>query len=269
MIRPPKSWLPQNPRELWDFRGLLARLAARDLTLRYRQTFLGMIWVVLQPLLGAGALTFVFGSVAGLKGPHGVPIFVMSFASMTAWNMFGTLTSRSSGSLLGNSAMIQKVFFPRLLLPLSTLLSTLVDLGVSLLVMVGLLVYYRIWAGPAIILAPVWLALFALIGLGLGSMAASMSVRYRDIQYILPMVMQFLPFVSPVGFTLANAPHGLRWLVVANPMTGLLEAFRWSVLGTAFPPMGVFVYSIIGTLGVFTLGIVVFSRLERQFADVI
>ena len=214
VIRPPRSWLPTNLRELWDFRGLLVRFAARDLTLRYRQTFLGMIWVVLQPLFGAGALSFVFGSVAGLKGPKGVPIFVLSFAGMTAWNLFGTLTSRASGSLLGNSAMIQKVFFPRLLLPLSSLLSTLVDLCVSMVVLV-------------------------------------------------------VPLVSPVGFTLADAPHGLRWLVVANPLTGLLEAVRWSTIGTAFPPGGILAYSVGGTFAIFVFGILVFTRLERQFADVI
>lgn len=269
VIRPPRSWLPANPRELWDFRGLLARFAARDLTLRYRQTFLGMIWVVLQPLLGAGALSFVFGSVAGLKGPKGIPIFVLSFAGMTAWNLFGTLTLRASSSLLANSAMIQKVFFPRLLLPLSALLSTLVDLGVSLIVLVVLLAINGIWAGPAVLLLPVWFLLLSLAGLGLGGATAAMSVRYRDIQYILPVALQFLPLVSPVGFTLADTPHGLRWLVVANPLTGLLEAVRWSTLGTPFPPGGTLLYSVLGTFAVFLGGIVVFSRLERQFADVI
>lgn len=269
VIRPPRSWLPTNLRELWDFRGLLVRFAARDLTLRYRQTFLGMIWVVLQPLFGAGALSFVFGSVAGLKGPKGVPIFVLSFAGMTAWNLFGTLTSRASGSLLGNSAMIQKVFFPRLLLPLSSLLSTLVDLCVSMVVLVVLLVINGIWAGPAVLALPLWFALLSLAGLGLGGATAAMSVRYRDIQYILPVMMQFLPLVSPVGFTLADAPHGLRWLVVANPLTGLLEAVRWSTIGTAFPPGGILAYSVVGTFAIFVFGILVFTRLERQFADVI
>ena len=269
VIKPPKSWLPANPGEIWDFRGLLVRFLSRDLTLRYRQTFLGMIWVVLQPLLGAGALSFVFGSVAGLKGPNGIPIFVLSFAGMTMWNLFGTLTTRSSGSLLQNSALISKVFFPRLILPMSTMLSTLVDFGVALVVLAVLLAANGVFAGAALVALPIWIVLFALAGLGIGSASAAMSVRYRDIQYILPVMMQFLPFVSPVGFTLANSPHGLRWLVLANPLTGLLEGARWSLLGTPFPPIGTLLYSVIGTLVVAVGGVMIFTRLERQFADVI
>lgn len=269
VIRPPKSWLPANPGEIWDFRGLLVRFLARDLTLRYRQTLLGAIWVVIQPLLGAGALTFVFGSVAGLKGTNGIPIFVMSFAGMTAWNLFGSLTTRASGSLLQNAALISKVFFPRLLLPLSALLSTLVDFAVALALLVVILVANGVFAGWTLLTLPFWILFFALGGLGLGSMAAALSVRYRDIQFILPVALQFLPFISPIGFTLADTPHGLRWLVLANPLTGLLEGVRWCLLGTPFPSDGVLAYSLIGTLVVFVAGVGIFTRLERQFADVI
>lgn len=269
VIKPPKSWLPANPGEIWDFRGLLVRFLSRDLTLRYRQTFLGMVWVLLQPLLGAGALSFVFGSVAGLNGPDGIPIFVLSFAGMTMWNLFATSTTRSSTSLLSNTALISKVFFPRLILPMSTLLSTLVDFLVALAVLAVLLVANHIFAGIALLTLPVWVILFAMCGLGLGSAAAALSVRYRDIQYILPVVLQFLPFVSPIGFTLADTPAGLRWLVLINPLTGLLEGARWALLGTPFPPAGVFAYSLIGTAVLFIGGIAVFARLERQFADVI
>ena len=186
--------------------GSAHRFAARDLTLRYRQTFLGVVWVVLQPLLGAGVLSFAFGTVAGLNAPAGVPYFVFTFAGMTAWNLFSTLTLRSGSSLVGNASMIQKVFFPRLLLPASSLLSTLVDLGVSLVVLAILLVLSSIWAGAALLILPFWLLLFCLVGLGLGLVTGALAVRYRDVQYVLPVAMQFLLFASPIAFSLASAP---------------------------------------------------------------
>lgn len=269
VLRPPGRWFSLSPRELWLYRGLLSRFAARDLTLRYRQTLLGMIWVVLQPLLGAGALTFVFGAVGGLKGPNGVPLIIVSFAGMTAWNLFANLALRSGSSLVGNAAMIQKIFFPRLILPMSSVLSGLVDLAVSLVVLAVMLAINGTWAGAALVTLPLWFALLALPGLGLGALAGALSVRYRDIQYVLPVVLQFLPFVSPVGFTLANAPHGLRWLVLVNPLTGLLEAVRWATIGTPFPPARILAYSVVGSLLIFFAGIALFDRLERQFADVI
>jgi lipopolysaccharide transport system permease protein len=246
----------------------LARFAARDLTLRYRQTFLGIIWVVLQPLLGAAVLSFVFGTVAGVQGPPGVPYFVFTFTGMTAFNLFSTLGNRASFSLIGNASMIQKVFFPRLLLPLSTLLSTLVDLGVSVAVLVVLLVANGIWAGAQILLFPAWLLLFAAMGMGVGLVAASLTVRYRDVQYILPVTMQFLLFASPIAYSVSGL--GKRsWFFALNPLTGALEGVRWSVLGTTAPSLGATVYSVFAGVVAMLAGLVVFSRMERQFADVI
>ncbi len=269
VARPRKSWLPANPRDLWLFRGLLARFTARDLTLRYRQTVLGMSWVVLQPLLGAGVLSFVFGSVAGLKGPAGIPYFVFSFAGMVAWNLYSNITLRAGTVLIGNASMIQKVFFPRLLLPLSQVGSSLVDLAVSLAVLAVLLVVYGIWAGWGLLLLPVWLLLFILAALGLGLTAGSLAVPYRDVQYVLPVAMQFLLFATPIAYSIDAAPASTRWLFYINPLSGLFEAVRWSTLGTPFPSAGLISYSIIATLAMFVLGVMVFSRLERRFADVI
>jgi len=269
VVRPRRAWLPTNGRELWQFRGLLARFAARDLTLRYRQTFLGMIWVVLQPLLGAAVLSFVFGNVAGLKAPGGIPYFVFTFAGMTAFNLYSTLATRASTSLISNAPMIQKVFFPRLLLPFSTLLSTLVDLGVSVAVLVILLVANGIWAGAQILLFPVFLTMMAAGGMGLGLIAAALSVRYRDVQYVLPVALQFLLFASPIAYSAGTAPASTQWFFAVNPLTGLLEGVRWSVLGTAAPSAGALTYSVLASVAVLFAGLVIFSNLERQFADVI
>lgn len=269
VVRPRRPWLPSNPRELWMFRGLLARFAARDLTLRYRQTLLGMVWVVLQPLLGAGVLSFVFGGVAGLKGPPGMPYFVFSFAGMLAWNLYSNVVLRASTVLTANAGLVQKVFFPRLLLPVSQVLSSLVDVVVSLLVMAVLLVAYGVWAGPALLLLPVWLLLFVLSGLGVGLAAGSLAVRYRDVQYVVPVAIQFLLFATPIAYLVTAAPAGKRWLYDLNPLTGLFEAARWSMLGTPLPTGGQLAYSVGFGLALFVAGLVVFSKLETQFADVI
>jgi lipopolysaccharide transport system permease protein len=269
ILRPRKSWVPADPRELWEFRGLLARFAARDITLRYRQTALGAIWVVLQPLLGAGILTFVFGKVAGLPAPAGIPYFVFSLVGMVGWTAFSQVANRSSGSLVSNASLVQKVFFPRLLLPASTVLSTGVDIAVSLGLLVVLLAVEGIWAGAAIVTFPLWLALFVLLGLGLGLGAGAMMVRFRDVQYVLPVGVQLLLFLSPVAYSLDAVPAGARTLYELNPLAGILEGFRWSLLGTPAPTAGTIAYSAAASVLVLVVGLLIFNRMEQEFADVI
>jgi lipopolysaccharide transport system permease protein len=269
ILRPRRSWVPADPRELWEFRGLLARFAARDVTLRYRQTALGAVWVVLQPLLGAGILTFVFGNVAGLPAPPGIPYFVFSLVGMVGWTAFSQVTIRSSGSLVSNASLVQKVFFPRLLLPASTVLSTAVDIAVSLGLVVVLLVVEGIWAGAAILTFPVWLGLFVVLGLGLGLGASALMVRYRDVQYVLPVGVQLLLFISPVAYSLEAVPAGSRTLYELNPLAGILEGFRWSLLGTPRPPAGLIAYSVAASVLVLVVGLLIFNRMEQEFADVI
>jgi len=268
-IRPRKGWLPTNPRELWEFRELLRQFAVRDITLRYRQTALGVIWVVLQPLLAAGILSFVFGSVANLKAPAGVPYFVFTLAGMTAWNAFSNTLTRSGGVMVGNATMIQKVFFPRLLLPLSTVLSTLLDVAVSLVLMAVLMIVSGVAPGVELILLPVWLALVLLLSLGAGLAAGALMVRYRDVQYVLPVAVQFLLFASPVAYPLSAVPAHAQRLFELNPLTGLLEGFRWSLIATPAPSVGLACYAAGASVAIFVLGLGLFNRLERQFADVI
>lgn len=269
VIKPRRGWLPANPRELWEFRELCRRFGARDITLRYRQTALGVTWVILQPLLAAGVLSFVFGSVAGLEGPPGIPYFVFSLAGMVGWNAFSQIAIRSSGSMVASAAMVQKVFFPRLLLPLSTVLSTSVDIAVSVGLLVVLLVANSIWAGAAVLTLPFWLFLMASAGLGLGLIASALMVTYRDVQYVLPVGVQLLLYASPVAFTVDAAPESTQWVFQINPLTGALEGLRWSVLGTDAPTAGLFAYSVVACVGLLVVGTVFFSRKEREFADVI
>lgn len=268
-IRPRHGWLPADPRELWEFRELCLRFGARDVTLRYRQTALGVIWVILVPLLGAGILSFVFGSVADLEAPEGVPYFVFSLAGMVAWTAFAQTTTRASASLLGNAQLVGKVFFPRLLLPLSTMLSTLVDVAVSLVLLIVLLVASGVRPGLGVITFPVWLLALLALALGIGLAAGALMVRYRDVQYVLPVGIQFLLFASPVAYTLASVPASSQTWYKLNPLAGLLEGTRWSLIGTGRPSAALAAYSIGVSLVVLAAGTLVFSRMERQFADVI
>jgi lipopolysaccharide transport system permease protein len=261
--------LPANPRELWAYRTLLARFAARDVTLRYRQTALGITWVILQPLLGAGVLSFVFGTVANLDGPSGIPYFVFSLTGMVSWTAFSQVTIRSSTSLVGNAQLVSKVFFPRLLLPLSTVMSTLVDVGVSLVLLAVLIGAYGVVPGVAVVLLPLWILLLIAAALGVGMAAGALMVRYRDVQYLLPVAVQFLLYASPVAYSLAAVPASARTVLTLNPLTGLLEGVRWSVLDTARPSVGLVAYSVSTSMLSLLAGLLLFSRMERRFADVI
>ena len=268
-ITPRRRWLPTDPRELWEFRALLSRFAARDITLRYRQTALGVIWVVLQPLLGAGALSFVFGTVADLPGPPGIPYFVFSLTGMVAWTAFSQIATRSASSLVGNAQLVSKVFFPRLLLPLSTVLSTLVDVVISLVLLGALMAWFGIVPTAAVLLFPVWILLLVGAALGIGMGTGALMVRYRDVQYLLPVAVQLLLYASPVAYALSAVPADARGVFTLNPLTGLLEAIRWSVLDTPKPSPQLLTYSVCVATLLFAIGLMAFSRMERQFADVI
>jgi len=253
---------------LHEFRDLLRAFAARDITLRYRQTALGPIWVLLQPLLAAAIFSFVFGRVAKL--PSGaVPYVVFSFAGLLAWNAFNAILTKASASLTQYSAMVSKVYFPRLLLPLSVVGSSLLDFAVSLIVMVILDLGYGINPGLKALLLPVWLAIVVALALGLGLVACTLMVRYRDVQYVLPIAAQMLLYASPVAYGLNAVPGSARTLVELNPLTGVLEAFRWSLVGTTHPPAAALCWSAGAALAALVLGIFVFASFERDFADVI
>ena len=268
-IRPTSGWQAINLRELWQFRDLLTTLAQRDVKLRYRQTSLGVLWVVLQPLLAAGIFSFVFGKVAKLPAPHGIPYLVFSYAGLLAWNAFSSTLTKSSGCLLQNSNLVSKVYFPRLALPLSTVFSTLIDFGVALVVMAALMAVNHVVPTLAVLLLPIWLLLIVLLALGVGLYAAALMVSYRDIQYVLPVVTQFLLYASPVAYSATLVPAKYRVVFEVNPLTGLLEAFRWSLLGVGHLPVGAVAYAALVTVTVFVAGAFSFKSMERKFADVI
>ncbi len=256
--------------ELLRFRDLLWTLAERDLRVRYKQTVLGVIWVVLQPLMAALIFAFVFGFIAGLPS-DGEPYLIFAFSGMTAWSAFSNVLTRMSASLLSNGSMLSKIYFPRLVLPLSSVIAALVDSSFSLGLMFILMVIYRVPPGWGIIFLPVWLVILVLLALGLGLMTSSWMVRYRDVGHIIPVVLQLGLFISPVAWPMTNPKLSARFLTILrlNPISSLLEAFRWSLFGHGAPPLGALVYATVVAIVVFWAGMMVFKQQERSFADVI
>ncbi|HZO90238.1 MAG TPA: ABC transporter permease [Chthonomonadaceae bacterium] len=268
VIRPTSGWQALNLRELWQFRDLLITLAIRDVKLRYRQTALGALWVVLQPLIAAGIFAFVFGRVARMPS-DGVPYFLFAYAGLLGWNAFNSTLTKASNCMVQNAQLVSKVYFPRLILPLSTVASTLIDFSVALAMLAVLMGLYGIMPGMGLFLLPICLLLLLLLSLGLGLFAAALMVRYRDVQYVLPVMAQFVMYASPVAYAVSAVPDRLRSLYLINPLSGLLEGCRWALLGRGALHPGYFVYSALTAILVFAWGALAFKKMERQFADVI
>lgn len=280
IIRPTGGWQALDLRQVWQFRDLLSTLAQRDVKLRYRQTALGAVWVILQPLVAAGIFSFVFGAVAGLPS-GGVPFIVFSYAGLLCWNLFSNTLSKASNVLVANSQLVSKVYFPRLVLPLSTIYSSLIDFGVAAAMLAVLMVIFGVVPGWGLLLLPLWMALTLLLAIGCGLYLSALMVSYRDVQYIVPVMMNFLLYASPVAYSISTvlnkisgklSPEMSIWAgraFLANPMAGLLEAFRWSILGGQEPIWGAVIYSALCSVALFVGGAFAFKKMERRFADVI
>lgn len=268
VITPPGRLPLPSVRELWEAREVFTRFGTRDLKLRYRQTALGVIWVVLQPLLSAGIFSVVFGQIANLSS-DGVPYFVFSFAGMLAWTLFNGIVSRAAPSLVNNQALVSKVFFPRMLVPLSSVLSVLVDFLVASALMVVLLLVYGVQPGWALLALPLWVLAVILLGSGLGMACSALMVKFRDVAYVVPFALQTLLYASPLAYSLSEVGENIRWLFDLNPLTWVLEGFRWSLLGLEQPAVWQMVATGGVSVAVFAGGALIFSKMERGFADVI
>jgi len=269
-LRPTTGWVSIELHELAEFRDLLVELARRDIKLRYRQTALGIMWVVLQPLIAAGVLNFAFGIVAGARPPGG-SYFLFTFVGLLAWNLFSFTLSKTSYSLVGNSYLVSKVYFPRLILPLSGTLSTLLDFAVALAVYVVLLAFQGSSPPALAQLLPVWIGLILCLALGAGFIAAALTVKYRDIQHILPIVVPFLLYASPVAYDVSQIPVRYQTaFYLVNPLAALIAGMRASLVpGGTLPPLAFVSWSTAVALGLFVFGAAVFKRTERSFADVV
>lgn len=265
-MEPPHGWGFFPFREVWAYRELLLFLVWRDVKLRYKQTALGVVWVVLQPLALAAMFTVVFSRF--LSAPSaGLPYPVFVLAALVPWQLFAAALSRASLSLVANEHLLTKIYFPRILIPLASVLTASIDMLLTLLVLAAVLVVYGVGVSLPILLLPVLLGLALLAALGVGLLLAALNVRYRDIQAIIPFLTQIWLFATPIAYAPSLVPSDWRWLYELNPMVGLVEGMRWTLVGGDAPQALVTSVAIIAVLLV--TGITYFRRAERHFADIV
>jgi lipopolysaccharide transport system permease protein len=267
VIQPSRGWRALDLRELWRFRELVYILALRDVKVRYKQTALGVAWVLLQPLLAMGIFSIVFGS-RGLT-TNGVPYPLFVISGLVPWFYFSNATSGASGSVVGNTQLISKVYFPRLAIPLAAVLGNLVDLSIGILLMLLLLLVFGVGWTAQLLMVPVLVVLMVLTALGVSVWLSALDVQYRDVRYAVPFFIQVWLFATPVIYSAADVPERWRPILALNPMTGIIEAFRWAFLGTRDPPSAALIASMGVVLVLLTTGLLYFRRMERTFADVI
>jgi lipopolysaccharide transport system permease protein len=256
-------------KDLWEYRELLYFLIWRDIKVRYKQTLIGAGWAVLQPLLTMIVFTLIFARLASIPS-DGLPYPLFSYAALLPWNYFARSLSNSVNSVVGNAHLITKIYFPRLLLPIAACLSGLVDVGISFVFLFGMMIWYRVWPSWSGLLAlPVLLLFTVLTVLAVSLWLSVINVRYRDVGQAIPFLIQLWLFVSPVAYPASMVPEKWRLLYSLNPMTGVVEGFRWALLQKGMPSLDLLVVSVLLVLGTLAGGLVFFRRLEKTFADVV
>ncbi len=267
-LRPSTGWLSVDFKELWRFRELIFFLTWRDIKVRYKQALLGVAWAVLQPLLTVLIFTVIFGVLLSVPS-QGLPYPLFALTALLPWQLFATALQRSSISLVGNANLITKIYFPRLAIPLSSVLAALVDFGVSFVVLMGVMAYYRFWPGWNILWVPPIILLALLTALSMGLWLSALNVQYRDVQHMVPFIVQVWMYASPIVYPIETIPAGIwRRLYGLNPMVGVIQGFRWALLDGA-PPDATMLISI-GVMVIFLIsGLYYFRRMEKTFADIV
>jgi len=267
-IAPPRSWHDLNLRELWDFRELLYFFVWRDLKVRYKQTAIGAAWAVLQPFMTMIVFSLFFGKLAHIPS-NGLPYPVFYYSALLPWMYFAGALQNATNIMVENQRVITKVYFPRLLLPMSAVVSGLVDMGIGFVVFLGIMAYYRIAPSRATLLLPFFLLLALLTALGVGLWLSALNAIYRDVRYVLPFLVQFWMFASPVAYPSSLVPARWRWLYGLNPMAGVIEGFRWALTGQGAPPSLMLGVSTVAVLVVLVGGVWYFQKMEGTIADVV
>lgn len=257
-------------RDLWRYRELFIILAWRDVAVRYKQTIIGVAWAVLRPFLTMIVFTLIFGKLAKLPSDGNAPYAIMVFAGMLPWYLFSTALSESSNSLISNANLISKVYFPRMIIPTATVVVALIDFLISFVILLGLMLWYQFLPGKQIFFLPVFIILALLTSLGPGLWITSLNVKYRDFRYVIPFIVQFGLYISPVGFSSSVVPDSWRLLYSLNPMVGVIDGFRWCILGGDSPLYWPgFIISLVMVGFFLWLGVTRFRRMEKTFADII
>lgn len=257
----------QTLNELWQKRELLYFLVWKDIMVKYKQASLGIAWAVLQPMLAMLLFTLLFGRVAKLPS-DGLPYPLFYFASLLSWTYFSTAVITASNSVVANTSLVSKVYFPRILLPAASVIACVLDLAIASVILAGLIIYYQVPLTPQLLLMPLILALLILFAMGAGQFLAALNVNYRDVKHALPFIMQLWFFASPVVYPISMVPEGYRWLAALNPLAGIIEASRALLVGRPVP-WETLAISCAAIVVIYFLSLLYFQRTERRFADVI
>jgi lipopolysaccharide transport system permease protein len=267
-IRPSIGLLDLDLVELWRFRGLLYTLTIRDIQILYKQAALGIAWAIIQPIFAVAIFSVVFGRFVGISS-SGVPYPLFAFAAVLLWTYFAEALRRSATNMVTDAELIRKVYFPRLVMPLAGAIAPLLDLALGFIVFLALMAWYAHAPGWHIVLAPAFVAMAGLLALSVGLWLGPINIRFRDIKHTLPFLIQVWMYASPVIYPISIVPHNLRWVYSLNPMVGIIEGFRWAVLGTDAASFQAIVTGVLVTVALLCGGLIFFRHMERTFADTI
>jgi lipopolysaccharide transport system permease protein len=267
-IAPPSRWWAIPFDELWEFRELVYFFVWRDIKVRYKQTAIGVLWAVLQPFLTMLVFTLFFGRLAHIPS-GGLPYPIFYYSALLPWLYFATALQNATNAIVENQRVITKVYFPRLALPLSSVLAGLVDFGVSFLMFLAMMIYYGIRPHATLLWLPAFLLLAVLTALGVGLWFSALNAIYRDVKYVVPFLVQFWLFASPVAYPSSLVPEKWRWLYGLNPMAGVIEGFRWSLGGSGEAPGRMLAFSSLAVAAILTGGLAYFQKMETTVADVV
>jgi len=268
-IRPASRWGFPDFKEIWAYRELLYFLVLRDIKVRYRQTILGALWAVIQPIAMTAVFWLFFKEVAGVEPPGNVPYPLFAYTALVPWTLFSQSLTAASASIVGGASIISKVYFPRIIVPLASAASFLLDFVIGMAILAVMMVYYGVALTPTILLLPVFSVMAFLSSFAVGLWLSALNVKYRDIRYAVPFVLQLLLFASPLGYS-ATDVHGLARVAFAvNPVTGIAEGFRWVVLGLPRPPAVLLIVPTVGAAALLLAGLLYFRNTERTFADIV
>lgn len=268
LIRPSRGWAALDLADLWQYRELIYFLTWRDIKVRYKQTVLGGAWAILQPFLTMVVFSVIFGRLAGIPS-DGLPYPIFAYCALLPWQLFAHALTESSNSLVANERLITKVYFPRLVVPISAVLAGLLDFLVAFVMLIGMMMYYHIQPTAAVWTVPLFLLLAVGAALGVGLWLSALNVQYRDVRYTIPFLTQFWLFLTPVAYPSTLVPVSWRALYGLNPMAGVVEGFRWALLGKTEGPGALLAVSVTIVVLVLVGGLYYFRRMEKTFADVV
>lgn len=265
-IRPSRGWVPVNLRDLWVYRELLYFLAWREIKIRYKQTVLGLAWAIIQPLMMMIVFTLFFGNLAQVPS-EGIPYPLFNYAALLPWTLFSEGINRSANSLVQDVNLVRKIYFPRLVMPLAGVLAPVVDFAIAFTILIGMMFYYDYPPTAGLLWLPAFLILAIITALGVGLWLAALNIKYRDLRYTIPFLIQVWLFASPVVYPSSLLPQKYQLVFALNPMAGVIEGFRWALLGTQ-PPNSLIAVSTLIVLVILVSGAYYFRRCEKTFADV-